>query len=80
MEQIEGTVQWFKNQYGFIRPDNGGKDVFCHHSAIVADGYRSLRRDSALALLYLAAAKVRRLKKCVCYRCKMGLWTMGRLC
>ncbi len=39
-----GTVKWFNNQkgYGFIQPDEGGDDLFIHHSNIVAEGYRSL--------------------------------------
>ena len=39
----QGTVKWFSNQkgYGFITQD-GGKDVFCHFSGIVSDGYKSL--------------------------------------
>ena len=43
--KIEGTVKWFKNDlgYGFIAPDGGGKDVFVHHSAIEADGYKTLK-------------------------------------
>ncbi len=38
-----GKVKWFNNQkgYGFITPENG-KDVFVHHTAIKADGYRTL--------------------------------------
>jgi CspA family cold shock protein len=39
-----GTVKWFNNEkgFGFIATEEGGKDVFCHFSAIQGDGYRSL--------------------------------------
>jgi CspA family cold shock protein len=47
----EGTVKWFSDEkgFGFITPDDGGKDLFVHHSAIQADGYRSLSEGARVS-------------------------------
>ena len=39
-----GTVKWFNGQkgYGFIEPEDGGKDVFVHISAVERSGMQSL--------------------------------------
>ncbi len=56
-ERQTGTVQWFKNQYGFIRPDRGGKDVFVHHTAIDMEGYKTLTEGQRVEFAIVPGGK-----------------------
>lgn len=46
-----GTVKWFNSTkgYGFIQPDNGGKDVFVHISAVESAGLRGLDENQKIS-------------------------------
>lgn len=46
-----GTVKWFNAEkgFGFIAPDDGGKDVFAHYSSISGRGYRSLEENQKVS-------------------------------
>ena len=48
--RIQGTVKWFNNEkgFGFISRENG-PDVFVHHTAILAEGYRSLNEGDRVS-------------------------------
>jgi cold shock protein len=47
----QGTVKWFNNQkgFGFIQPDDGGKDVFVHISAVERAGMRGLNEGQKIS-------------------------------
>ena len=55
----QGTVKWVNADkgYGFIAPDDGTADVFVHHSAIEADGYRSLQDNQRVEYNVTQGAK-----------------------
>jgi cold shock protein len=46
-----GTVKWFNSQkgYGFIQPDDGGKDVFVHISAVERAGMGGLNEGQKVS-------------------------------
>ena len=56
-----GTVKWFNAQkgygYGFITPDEGGKDLFVHHSAIAGNGYSTLAESAKVEFERAEGAK-----------------------
>ena len=51
-----GTVKWFSDEkgFGFVTPDDAGKDLFVHHSGIEGDGFKSL--DEGAKVTYDAEA------------------------
>jgi CspA family cold shock protein len=44
----QGTVTWFNDEkgYGFISPDEGGEDLFVHHTGIAGSGFKSLEEGA----------------------------------
>ncbi len=54
-----GTVKWFNDQkgFGFITPEDGGRDCFVHHSAIQAQGFRTLAEGDKVEFEITEGAK-----------------------
>jgi len=46
-----GTVKWFNDAkgFGFITPDEGGKDLFAHFSAIQGNGFKTLTENQKVS-------------------------------
>src|SRR5262252_7748516 len=55
----QGTVKWFNGQkgFGFIQPDDGGKDVFVHISAVERAGLRGLNEGQKITFEFVANRK-----------------------
>ena len=47
----QGTVKWFNAEkgFGFITPDEGGTDLFVHHTAIQTQGFRTLEEKQRVS-------------------------------
>ena len=50
-DMAQGTVKWFNDDkgYGFITPDEGGNDLFVHHSGIAGNGFKSLEEGAKVS-------------------------------
>jgi cold shock protein len=59
MARTIGTVKWFNDAkgFGFITPENGDKDCFVHHTAIKAEGFRSLSEGDRVEFDIVQGAK-----------------------
>ena len=54
-----GTVKWFNESkgFGFIKPDEGGEDLFAHFSEIQAKGFRTLQENQRVEFTVKAGPK-----------------------
>ena len=57
-----GTVKWFDDAkgYGFITPDDGGKDLFVHFSGIAGDGFKTLQEGAKVEFVPEEGGRARR--------------------
>ena len=58
-EREIGSVKWFNGEkgYGFIARQSGDKDVFVHFSAIVGDGFKTLKENQKVEFSVVQGAK-----------------------
>ncbi|MCW5619714.1 MAG: cold-shock protein [Burkholderiales bacterium] len=54
-----GSVKWFNDSkgFGFITPDDGGKDLFAHFSEIQGNGFKSLKENQRVTFTVAQGAK-----------------------
>ena len=47
----QGTVKWFSDEkgYGFVSPDEGGEDLFVHHTGIAGGGFKTLEEGAKVS-------------------------------
>ena len=59
MIRMKGTVKWFNDQkgFGFITPEDGSKDCFVHHSAIQAEGFKTLAEGATVEFEMVEGSK-----------------------
>ncbi|MFA4994092.1 MAG: cold shock domain-containing protein [Bdellovibrionales bacterium] len=58
---MTGTVKWFKADkgFGFVTPDDGGRDIFVHRTVVLRAGIQSLDSGQKVKMLVQTAAKGR---------------------
>ncbi len=54
-----GTVKWFNESkgFGFITPEDGGKDLFAHYSSIQSNGFKTLQEGQRVEFVVAPGAK-----------------------
>lgn len=58
-DRMQGTVKWFSRVkgYGFLAPEDGGKEIFVHFSGIEGEGYRNLEEGQRVSYRVEETAK-----------------------